>query len=54
MHVTAIFFLLIVILTFVFDGPADAGISPATRSDLITATVSIWAVAFTFLRLRYQ
>jgi hypothetical protein len=45
-------FLLIVILTFVFDGLKDAGIYRATLSDLDTATVLIWATALIFLSLR--
>src|SRR5205823_6508324 len=53
MQAAAISFLLTIILTFVFDGLAGAGIYSATRSDLNTATVSIWAAVFIFLSLRH-
>ena len=54
MRAAAISFLLIVILTFVFDGLKSAGIYTATLGDLDTATVLIWAVALIFLSLRYR
>jgi len=50
----AVSFLLIVILTFVFDGLKTAGIYRATLSDLDTATVLIWAASLIFLSLRYR
>jgi hypothetical protein len=52
LQAAAISFLLIVIVTFVFDGLKDAGIYRATLSDLDTATVLIWATALIFLSLR--
>ena len=52
LQAAAISFLLIVILTFVFDGLKDAGIYRATLSDLDTATVLIWATALIFLSVR--
>lgn len=54
LQAAAIAFLLTVILTFVFDGLENAGIYRATRSDLNTATVLIWAAALTVLSLRYR
>ena len=54
MQAAALSFLLIVILTFVFDGLKNAGIYRASLSDLDTATVLIWTVALIFLSLRYR
>lgn len=54
MQAASISFLLIVILTFVFDGLKNAGIYRASLSDLDTATVLIWTVALIFLSVRYR
>jgi uncharacterized membrane protein YozB (DUF420 family) len=47
-------FVLIVILTFVFDGLKSAGVYTATLSDLDSATVFIWAAVLVVLSLRYR
>lgn len=54
MQAAAISFLLIVILSFVFDGLKNAGIYRASLGDLDAATVLIWAVALIFFSLRYR